>query len=346
MSSTELCPDNKKRKIANETTEISAADKNPDNPENNTNTTQPKKKRGNVKFPYGNYIAYYGYRYDHKGPLAYDKSFIDPRLQAIHKKAGKYFKNKDVLDIGCNTGHVTLHIAKNFEPRKIVGCDIDDNLIDIARKNINHYLEGRETAIQPKTKTSQESDASVAKSSGLISKNPDIDAPLTTDKPPLSFTSQRGNILPPVLHPIRPDGIFPNNILFFSGDYCPKTDDHVLDQTPEYDTILCLSVTKWVHLNNHDEGLLRLFQRIYRALRTGGYFILEPQGWGSYNKKKRSFPEYLRGNLKELKLRPDMFEKILVEQIGFKDNVVKVTPNFIDKHKKTNFERDIFIFEK
>ena len=254
------------------------------------------------------------------------------------------------LVVSNKTPHILLPLLYGYSKISLLNLikDIgtDDNLIDIARKNINHYLEGRETAIQPKTKAGQESDASAAKSSGLISKNPDIDAPLTTDKPPLSFTSQRGNILPPVLHPIRPDGIFPNNILFFSGDYCPKTDDHVLDQTPEYDTILCLSVTKWVHLNNHDEGLLRLFQRIYRALRTGGYFILEPQGWGSYNKKKRSFPEYLRGNLKELKLRPDMFEKILVEQIGFKDNVVKVTPNFIDKHKKTNFERDIFIFEK
>jgi len=51
------------------------------------------------------------YRYDHSGPLAYDKTFSDPRIEALHKKANKYFKNKDVLDIGCNTGHVTLNIA-------------------------------------------------------------------------------------------------------------------------------------------------------------------------------------------------------------------------------------------
>lgn len=47
--------------------------------------------------------------------------------------------DKDVLDIGCNSGQLTLLIARDYEPRKIVGIDIDDSLIRIARKNIRHY---------------------------------------------------------------------------------------------------------------------------------------------------------------------------------------------------------------
>jgi len=46
---------------------------------------------------------------------------------------------KDVLDVGCNVGHFTLLIARDFSPRKIVGIDIDGSLIECARKNVRHY---------------------------------------------------------------------------------------------------------------------------------------------------------------------------------------------------------------
>lgn len=50
------------------------------------------------------------------------------------------FYGKDVLDIGCNIGHVTLSVARDFGAKSIVGMDIDRKLINIARKNIQYYI--------------------------------------------------------------------------------------------------------------------------------------------------------------------------------------------------------------
>ena len=51
-----------------------------------------------------------------------------------------------------------------------------------------------------------------------------------------------------------------------------------------------LSISKWIHLNGEDEGLMRFFQRVHSVLRVGGSFVLEPQEWESYHKARRMNP--------------------------------------------------------
>lgn len=80
-------------------------------------------------YQFGNYKQYYGYRTTPDGD--------DSRLWILKKE---WFRGKDVLDIGCNIGHVTLSIARDFEARRVHGIDIDNNLITTARKNIKHYM--------------------------------------------------------------------------------------------------------------------------------------------------------------------------------------------------------------
>ena len=69
-------------------------------------------------------------------------------------------------------------------------------------------------------------------------------------------------------------------------NYVPSSSDVLSKQRPTYDMILCLSLTKWIHLNWGDEGLKLMFKRIFMNLHPGGRLIHEPQPFSSYKKKK------------------------------------------------------------
>ena len=95
----------------------------------NRPSTSTSKTKNQPKFIYGNYNKYYGYR----------NPSLDQDYRLDCFKA-EWFEAKSVLDIGCNVGHLTLSIARDFQPKKIVGIDIDQKLIAAARKNIRYYL--------------------------------------------------------------------------------------------------------------------------------------------------------------------------------------------------------------
>lgn len=221
------------------------------------------KKGKNEKFRYGNYNRYYGYR--NSGSFA-----SDSRLKLMKKE---WFEGKTALDIGCNTGQVTIEIARKFNPKTILGVDIDGNLIKTAKKNVIRVV------------------------------------PLPTDsrqgsiKFPTSFAKVYGPI---ALHDdVESNGNFPNNIRFkevcysrvlhlrivsflllVQENFVPVDDASMEKEEPKYNVILALSLTKWVHLNWGDSGIKRMFKRVYSSLLPGGMFILEPQPFSSYDKKK------------------------------------------------------------
>lgn len=116
------------RKFKRQTSGSSVASK-PKASQETVAPSPPKKFAKKPHFIHGNYNRYYGYR--------------NPQMEIDHrltKLKPEWFEGKDVLDIGCNVGHITLAIAQNFHPKKIVGTDIDHNLIRAARHNIRNYL--------------------------------------------------------------------------------------------------------------------------------------------------------------------------------------------------------------
>ena len=112
-----------------------------------------------------------------------------------------------------------------------------------------------------------------------------------------------------------------------------------------YDVILCLGLTKWLHLQSGDVGVVRLFSRAYQSLAPGGLFILAAQPWSSYNRSKRTsvpahthtpthpscscqenggltvaallFQETTFHHFRTVRLKPDQFTSYLTENVGF-----------------------------
>jgi len=92
-------------------------------------TSDGKKGHDGYKSLSGSYQRYYGYR--HSGT---ESGALDRRLAAVVKHMGKdFFEGKEVLDIGCNAGAVSLAVVKELKASRVVGMDVDDNLIAKAK---------------------------------------------------------------------------------------------------------------------------------------------------------------------------------------------------------------------
>jgi len=131
---------------------------------------------------------------------------------------------------------------------------------------------------------------------------------------------------------------FPKNTQFKCENFLAA--NGMMNQGEKVEAILCLSVSKWIHLNWGDAGMERLFRSAFAALEEGGVFIFEPQPWSSY-KKNTHRDRTLRQNLKKLKLRPQEFT-VLLAHIGFVFEE-KLKPTIL---VDSIFKRPIYVYKK
>merc|ERR1712232_1537166 len=108
-----------------------------------------------------------------------------------------------------------------------------------------------------------------------------------------------------------------------------------------FDVVLCLSVTKWIHIAHGDFGVQELFRRSRKCLRPGGLLILEPQEWGSYQNGKRLLSPVERQKMAGIQMRPESFGDHLTE-INFERITVIRPPACVVK----GFRRPIYIYRK
>uniref|UniRef100_A0A182K1P8 RNA methyltransferase n=1 Tax=Anopheles christyi TaxID=43041 RepID=A0A182K1P8_9DIPT len=431
------------------------------------------------RYHFGNYDRYYGYHSLNE--------FIDVRLKVFLRNA-YLFRDKDVLDIGCNVGLMTIAIAKSLHTKSAIGIDVDSKLIAKARKNLSKYvrvprtvvpgsvgrrgnretsttitatvtkmevseemdvtldtlpLEGNPLQIalsEPQPTTSQAvaeasaapvavqtSTANGAETQAIVSaeSKQQVETVLQpasqgegveeSSKPASMHTAQleqaqasssvaaqvesseskflvgqkrrrkrvgqqgrhvqhnnthhhhqqhhlRRNKTEqsqyfPISFPLtmgnfsgkehqmdigRPEYKFPHNVRFKTMNYVVKDEQMINFDTQQYDLILCLSVTKWIHLNYGDVGLKTAFKRMFNHLRPGGKLILEAQNWASYKKKKK-LTETIFENYQKIEFFPKYFHDYLLSpEVGFSHSF----PLGIPRHLSKGFRRPIQLYIK
>ena len=229
---------------------------------------------------------------------------IDSRLLMLKRE---WFEGSRVLDIGCNAGLVSIEIAQHFNPISVEGVDIDPSLIRKARQNLR------------------------LKASRCSAQNPG-----DTEYFPESCLDAFG--ITPIVHPETPSSAFPHNVTFRAGNWMhepnPSTDEG------RYHVILALSVSKWIHLNEGDDGIKKFFRRVFNSLLPGGLFILEPQPIESYPKKTST--KLMRHNFESMELRPETFPEYLLGEIKFSD----IESLGTSRNERKGFERPIYVFYK
>ncbi|XP_068149657.1 probable RNA methyltransferase CG11342 [Drosophila tropicalis] len=99
------------------------------------------------------------------------------------------------------------------------------------------------------------------------------------------------------------------------------------NQHNKFDAICCYSITMWIHLNHHDEGLQQFLRMLSQLARL---FVVEPQPWKCYQTAERRlkkagevFPLFL-----QLKWRSDVEQQIemYMEQALDRRKVFESTP--------------------
>ncbi|XP_039502363.1 7SK snRNA methylphosphate capping enzyme bin3 [Drosophila santomea] len=340
----------------------------------------PKFRADGLKYRYGNFDRYVDFRQMNE--------FRDVRLQVFQRHV-ELFENKDILDIGCNVGHMTITVARHLAPKTIVGIDIDRELVARARRNLSIFVRipteeklleptiGAKPELSPPEKTEI---VAKVEASGAANKKTrrgkrrrkvyegihhhhhhhrhDIEQLQQQHKLnsllvkpheffPISFPLTYGSIPHFLASSKSPSMLgnknqFPANVFFRHTNYVLKDESLTASDSQQYDLILCLSVTKWIHLNFGDNGLKMAFKRMFNQLRPGGKLILEAQNWASYKKKRNLTPE-IYNNYKQIEFFPNKFhEYLLSSEVGFSHSYTLGVP----RHMNKGFCRPIQLYAK
>ena len=281
---------------------------------------------------HGSYRSYYGARRQasstgiasaaaiipsttHLPPASRSPPPTDARLSLLQPE---WFTGKDFLDIGTNTGKVAWEICLFFKPRRVVGVDIDPELIRVAQEKLAwaSRREGGRNGFQERVEFRCEDfmGSSMRKRRGWGGDGEDCGGEDAAEEErvvegregkedgksdPGEFGEEQQN----------------NEETKAEMEEKEKKEEKGVEGTEEYDIISCFSVTKHIHLQGGDAALRRLLHRVHARLRPGGRFILEPQAWRTYRKRRHASVESQK-NYALLHLRPP-FKEVLMNEVGF-----------------------------
>ncbi|KAK0553367.1 hypothetical protein OC846_002527 [Tilletia horrida] len=284
---------------------------------------------------------------------------IDPRVRHLlhwtthQSSASSILPYNNILDVGSNAGKITLELAQalqaiyNQSPRLVVGVDIDDELTRQAREAVEQARQSRD---DQDARAREEGDGQPVFKKQRLDRMEAIALPIPAHQHSIALFQPRkvrAKARPGQFGPVSavptasetkgsqagPSSIeesdpgpaltsprYPDQVRFETVDYVLH--GYKAPMGEDWDLILGLSLTKWIHINNGSQGILRLFGRISASLRypdsshtstsatasassasstkMGGIFLLEPQTWSSYQ-TARSQGADVRARLRDLK---------------------------------------------
>jgi 7SK snRNA methylphosphate capping enzyme len=290
----------------------------------------------NKIFPHGNFSDYYQYRIKKKKKNinennSNDDEDDDIRLISICDVMGGdyFFKNKSVLDIGCNDGHVSILVARKYNAKKVIGIDIEDRLIEKAKNKIKNYK--RQGLVL--SSSSFDGDDGAAIENLRSSSHHHSGRVSIKDRFPFNIEFITGNIIAEAYNNNNDDDADRVSSSLPWSSWQP--------QRGPFDIILCLSVTKWIHLHTGDDGIKELFKKIIDDdfLSPSGYLILEPQSWLSYRKVKNLIPGFSEMIKTRIKLKPEMFKDYFLDEYNeVLEFVAEIGPHKSDESDRKNSE--------
>ncbi|CRH00328.1 bicoid-interacting protein BIN3, putative [Plasmodium relictum] len=236
----------------------------------------------------------------------------DYRLTQIDNLIKDIFKNKIILDIGCNIGVTTFLLSLKYECKIVNGIDIDCSLINknvyllklfiefilvhYNQKHILHFFLNNKNLLkiqkdifldlyflfeylkQERSKIKHE----IKNSDVEINVNENKNKNEIKDKNK-SFNESYNFIGDTNLLGSTDNYHFPFNVYFLCSNIFDKKFSKIENK---YDIIICFSVLKWIHLNYGDNYIIIFFDLIHKMLKKNGYFILEYHNEIKYKIKK------------------------------------------------------------
>lgn len=313
---------------------------------------------------YGNFQRYYHIRNPTSGFKDVDANAIfpalglDSRLVSILtylQENDQMQRVRDVLDLGCNSGKVTIQLAQmlcDAGTVTITGVDIDATLIRQARDAaaIARSL-CRPSRVAGRACTKMESSTLQLRRESVYfpSVFPALFGPISAENgrleslKPTDSADECSNLLEAAMRSPRLDFVAAEWVDCGSPVGEPSDHKDIIrlqgKDANGYDLVLALSLTKWIHIHAGDVGLARFFARMSRCLRPDGLLVLEPQDWKSYDAPKR-MSKAIRDQVQALKLRPHGDFHWLLESVGL------VYVKNIGVGVGTGFTRPLQVFRK
>lgn len=298
--------------------------------------------------------------------LRFLKSHLSASKSASKSSGGRELFS--VLDVGCNSGKLTIQLAQTLpallrkadriDAVEVIGVDIDPVLI----KQANEAAAVARSLYEPALAISQgASDGGDGREEQLPTEAVFFPSVFPALFGAIPTTAQDESILPSSKRQrlstnttsTTPSHLSPPALQFLAAEWINATQSSTIPfhyspsslatlqtlDTRRYNLITALSVTKWIHIQQSDLGLCRFFARLCHTLVPNALLFLERQEWRSYSTAKNLDPS-MRNKIKRLQMRPGGDFDYLLEAMGLRF-VGKV-----GKGKGEGFERPLQVFRK